>query len=200
MDASLFDGEAKEGNSPSQDPTASSNGANPSSGESEDARGENSHSDGEAEGEEVEACRYAPSPRTSLEPAREEIERELESLSRAPFRRILRDFLGFTPTAAALRRFAEKNPDKWAKSISILAQLGGFQNDVNVTNNIVNIGSMDDSALRKRMADLEAKLGISHNMIVSIENTPSPVLRERNPTSPDIIDVKATVTKDSPGA
>lgn len=154
--------------------------------------------DGKTPGPTVEASGEHPTPTARLEPSGEAIEQELESLSRAPFRRILKDFLGFTPTPEALKRFADKYPDKWAKSIGVIAQLAGYQTDVVETNNILIIGHMDDSALRKRMAELEQKLNLSHNTIsTKIENTPSRHFKESDPSSSNIIDVEATVKAES---
>lgn len=125
-------------------------------------------------------------------PTRAEIEQELESLSRGPFKRILADYLGFSPTAAALRRFADKSPDKWANSVGILAQLAGFKKDVVEVNNFMMIGHMDDATLYRKLQEAEAQFASSSRLI----ETPQPVqtLRERDPSSdPSIVDVQATV-------
>lgn len=132
--------------------------------------------------------------RASATPTREEVEIELESLSRGPFKRILADYLGFSPTPAAIKRFADKSPDKWATSIGVLAQLAGFKKDVVEVNNFMMIGHMDDASLHRRLQEVESQFAESSRLI---ENVPTPTLRERDPSSdPDIVDVKATIIPD----
>lgn len=123
-------------------------------------------------------------------PTREEVEDELAILSRGPFARVLADYLGFSPTPAALRRFADKSPDKWAGALAILADLSGYKKGVVEVNNIMMIGSMDDSALIKRVKELEQLMNAQTRLITSQEPANQP--RELAPSrDPDIIDVKA---------
>lgn len=194
MAESLHDREGEEAIPQRQ--TQDCQGGENTAGQDEGTGSLNSASDGETSGLTVEAS-GREYPKTALvEPSGEAIEQELESLSRAPFRRILKDFLGFAPTPEALRRFAERYPDKWAKSIGVIAQLAGYQTDVVETNNILIIGHMDDSALRKRMAELEQKLNLSHNVITAkVENSPSRHFKEASPSADNIIDVEATIKK-----
>lgn len=196
MDESLLDSEGAQAIPSGQTSPASANGSPPLGREGEASPSENPASDGGIAKEvETSGREY---PKTALvEPSGEDIEQELESLSRAPFRRILKDFLGFAPSPDALRKFAEKYPDRWANALSTLSQLGGYKKDVTETNNIIMIGHMDDSALRRRMAELESKLGVSGNMISAEVQMPSRRLQESSPSSDNIIDVKATVKPDN---
>lgn len=47
-------------------------------------------------------------------------------LDRQPFREELANFLNASPTPDAIRRFAEKSPDRWANAISALARAAGY--------------------------------------------------------------------------
>lgn len=127
-------------------------------------------------------------------PTRAEIEAELASLSRDPFRRVLADYLGFVPTPAALRRFANSKPDKWATALSIIAQLAGYKRDTVEVNNFMMIGSMDDATLLKRLKEVRQ---VKDEKDYLIESTAPPPKRELAPSrDPDIIDVQATIKKE----
>jgi hypothetical protein len=66
------------------------------------------------------------------EPSREEVRAELGALSRAPFRRILEDFLAAAPSTQAVAKAATKSPDRWAQSLSIIAKLGGYHEKLEI--------------------------------------------------------------------
>jgi hypothetical protein len=70
--------------------------------------------------------------RAMHEPSREEVRAELGALSRAPFRRILEDFLAAAPSTQAVAKAATKSPDRWAQSLSIIAKLGGYHEKLEI--------------------------------------------------------------------
>jgi hypothetical protein len=70
--------------------------------------------------------------RAMREPSREEVRAELGALSRAPFRRILEDFLAAAPSTQAVAKAATKSPDRWAQSLSIIAKLGGYHEKLEI--------------------------------------------------------------------
>lgn len=123
-------------------------------------------------------------------PAREDIEREFDALSRKPFQRILTAYIGFVPTASALRRFAERYPDKYAKSIEVLAQLAGYKRDTVEVNNLVMVGNMDDATILRKLREGQAQLASAERMITL--PTTQPATRELAPSRDEsIIDVEA---------
>lgn len=147
--------------------------------------------DGEAEEEVAESwgdpAAYAGANRSST-PTRTEVEHELAVLSRGPFQRILADYLGFSPTPKALRKFAERSPDKWVNALGVLAQLSGFKRDEVVVNNIVMVGSMSDYEINKRRLELRKMEEEAARLIGAPEPRPAEVSMERDP---DTIDVTA---------
>lgn len=156
---------------------------------------EGEHGDGSGEdAQKVEESWGDPSAYTganrSTTPTRAEVENELAILSRGPFQRILADYLGFSPTPAALRRFADKSPDKWAAALGVLADLSGYKKGVMEVNNIMMIGSMDDAALHRRLKELEGQVQDQQRLITGQEQAQPP--RELAPSrDSSIIDVQA---------
>jgi len=73
-----------------------------------------------------------------------EVSRQLAAFDRRPFRKVLADLIGATPTPAALAAFAARYPDKWAQAVTIFAGLAGFEKGL-VSLNVYNVGSMSDA-------------------------------------------------------
>jgi hypothetical protein len=84
--------------------------------------------------------------------------RELAAQARAPFRRVLAELIGARPTPEAIRRFADKYPDRWAQAVSIMGGLAGYERGV-VEVNVFNIKGLSDADLVKRLAEVEKQLG-----------------------------------------
>jgi hypothetical protein len=76
--------------------------------------------------------------------------RYLVGMNRSPFRRVLAELLECKPTPEAMRRFADKYPDRWAQAVSIMGGLSGFERGI-VEVNVFNIKGMSDSELMKRL-------------------------------------------------
>ena len=83
--------------------------------------------------------------------------RELSAQARAPFRRVLAELIGARPTPEAVRRFADKYPDRWAQAVSIMGGLAGYERGV-VEVNVFNIKGLSDADLDRRLAEVEAQL------------------------------------------
>lgn len=125
----------------------------------------------------------------STTPTRTEVEHELAALSRGPFQRILADYLGFSPTPKALRKFAERAPDKYISSLGVLAQLSGYKRDEVVVNNIMMIGSMSDYDIRQRRLEIK-RLEQEAARLIEGNQQPRPAEVSRE-LDPDTIDVQA---------
>jgi hypothetical protein len=115
------------------------NGSGQVSGQvSEQVTGQGSGRTDERTTAESAENREQPSPkrgrirRAMHEPSREEVRAELGALSRAPFRRILEDFLAAAPSTQAVAKAATKSPDRWAQSLSIIAKLGGYHEKLEI--------------------------------------------------------------------
>lgn len=65
-------------------------------------------------------------PRIPAKLIRENIEKRLARYDRDPFRDVLSDALSAKPTIAAWKRWAKKDPGKYANSIASLAKAAGF--------------------------------------------------------------------------
>lgn len=99
----------------------------------------------------------------TMHPNAEQIGVELARMMRSPFRRMLADYLGFAPTPEALKRFADKAPDRWIQGAVMLAQLSGYQKEVHVQQDVaVNVSVMSDAQIAERLAETRAKLGGFH--------------------------------------
>lgn len=95
--------------------------------------------------------------------ALEMVGRQLAAMSREPFRRLLAQLIGAAPTPEALRRFADKSPDRWAQALSILGGLAGYERGV-VEVNIFNIKGLSDSELMARLAEVEAQVAAARRL------------------------------------
>lgn len=106
---------------------------------------------------------------------------EIDALNRAPFRRMLADFLGVKPTRAALQKFANKSPDRWSQALSILAVLAGYERGVLQVNHY-NVQDLSDAELYKqaRMAGLTIDVTPEVGLLPAPTEISSPV-----PSSPE---------------
>lgn len=89
--------------------------------------------------------------------AAELVGRQLAAMSRQPFRDLLREMIGAAPTPEAIRRFADKYPDRWAQATSILAGLAGYERGI-VEVNVFHIKGLSDADLMRRLDEVEAAL------------------------------------------
>lgn len=92
----------------------------------------------QSEGERVKALLY------------EGLDNDIQSLSRAPFRGILAEWVRGAPTQEDFRKLAEKQPDRAMQAGSIAAKMAGYQESAKVEHehNInVKIQQMSDAEL-----------------------------------------------------
>jgi hypothetical protein len=88
-------------------------------------------------------------------PVQEDIIRSfLASYSRDPFQRQLAKLLGCSPDREAVQKFANRNPDRWARCIQIFASLSGYTEKIEVEHNF-NIDSMSDAEVERRLSEIE---------------------------------------------
>ena len=82
----------------------------------------------------------------------EAIHRHLEVLDRDPFRLELGRLLECAPTTKALKAFANKYPEKWAKALSTLGTLSGYETKTETQTNIyTQINVLSDSQLEEEL-------------------------------------------------
>lgn len=79
------------------------------------------------------------------------------AMSRQPFREALIALVGASPTPEAVRRFADRYPDRWAQAVSIMGGMAGFSRET-VELNVFNVKGLADSELMARLSSLDAKL------------------------------------------
>jgi hypothetical protein len=77
---------------------------------------------------------------------------DVDSLSRAPFKKMLGLMLGVTPTKASLQRFANKSPDRWAQALSVLGVLAGYERGAEVNLNFYSVKGLSDAELLREAA------------------------------------------------
>lgn len=88
----------------------------------------------------------------------EEIEVQLDSLSRQPFRQVLADVLASAPSMDDIRGFASRNPDRWGQLLAIVAKLGGYHDKLEVEGNMrLKVEDMSDAELVERIKQLEGE-------------------------------------------
>jgi hypothetical protein len=93
----------------------------------------------------------------------DQIHEELQSLSRAPFRRELAKILACAPTEAAYREQAERHPDRWGQNAAMFSRMAGYHEKLEVEGSLsVSVQGMSDSQLSERLAVLEAQLASMH--------------------------------------
>ena len=100
--------------------------------------------------------------------------RYLASMSRTPFRRVLAELLECKPTPEAVRRFADKYPDRWAQAVSMMAGLSGFDRGV-VEVNVFNVKGLPDSDLMRELQAVRrelAKVAPQVGEVVDVEVIP----------------------------
>jgi hypothetical protein len=107
--------------------------------------------------------------------------RYLGSMSRVPFRKVLAELVGAKPTPEAVRRFADKYPDRWAQAVSIMAGLAGYERGV-VELNLFNVRGLADSALLTELQEVRAALRKIAPKVADVEDA---VLVSEEPAKPD---------------
>lgn len=105
------------------------------------------------------------------------VEKELVRFDRGSFRKELARLLNIRPTTEALKAFANKHPDKWAQTVTMLANLSGFHQGVNVfVSGGVDPSQMTDVALiaevRRLSGEVVARARGAAGEVVDIEAVP----------------------------
>jgi hypothetical protein len=92
------------------------------------------------------------------------IAQQLANLSRSPFRDQVLKFLINAPSDQAIAFLAEKNPDRWAQALAIVARLGGYNEKLEVEASVsMSINAMSDAELAAEIAALKPSLDGSSN-------------------------------------
>jgi hypothetical protein len=95
-------------------------------------------------------------------PQVETLARQIGALSRTPFADELTKLLGVHhPTDAAIKKFANRHPDKWMSMVSTAAKLAGYADKSESLNvhAILSIQNMSDAELEIELARSMALLG-----------------------------------------
>jgi hypothetical protein len=97
---------------------------------------------------------------------------EIQELSRAPFRQILAEMLGCKPDIASLQDFANRQPDRWAQSVAIMAKNAGYEQKQTVEHNhSILLAQMSDAQLFAELRKSEQELEtLMHNDPALIEH------------------------------
>ena len=94
----------------------------------------------------------------------QQIAAELENLSRGPFRRILAKLLECAPSDNAISSQAEKNPDRWAQTVALIARLGGYNEKLEVEGSLnLKVQQLSDSELLVLLAEYQGTLDNESN-------------------------------------
>lgn len=87
------------------------------------------------------------------------IREELDAGSRAPFKSSLAETLMEKPDSPAIKRFANRYPDRWASMVATLARLAGYHDKTEETKTLnILISRMSDQEVLKNIAKLEGEL------------------------------------------
>ena len=104
-----------------------------------------------------------------------EVATALEIGSREPFTKELARWFNAAPSSAAIRRMAEKRPDRWVQAIAVLARLAGY-NDRTESVSLslfANIKNMSDAELEEELASLQQQLEALQRPRVEVEESKS---------------------------
>jgi hypothetical protein len=94
----------------------------------------------------------------------EQISAELENLSRGPFRRVLGKLLENGPSDEAIASQAERNPDRWAQTVALIARLGGYNEKLEVEGSLsLKVQQLSDSELVALLAEYQGQLDNQSN-------------------------------------
>lgn len=88
----------------------------------------------------------------------EEIQGHFDSLRRDPFKFELVKLLQNSPSPKAIKKFADKSPDRYWQAVVQAARLGGFSDKLEVDVKFKPLSSLADSELRNMLEDLNHKL------------------------------------------
>lgn len=101
-------------------------------------------------------------------PSGDEILAKLRTFDRDPFAVQLAQLLDCAPTAKAIRKFANKYPDRWAQAVSIFSGLNGYSAKTEVINNnlFMVVGKLSDAEIEQRLRVVLPKLAISQARII----------------------------------
>ncbi len=84
---------------------------------------------------------------------------QIMALQREPFREVLAEALGCTPSREAMAAFSEKHPDRWAQCLAILGRLSGYKDEMAVAKDSnVSISLMSDAELIEEMHRLRRQV------------------------------------------
>jgi hypothetical protein len=123
-----------------------------------------------------------PSTQTGRKNEADETLKEIESYSRAPFRRILSDLVVATPGVEELRTFARKAPDRHAQSMAIVGKLAGFSEKLEIDGSLaMRIDKMCDSQLIAAYNQLRRELKEEVRAEIDAELASPPALIDVTP-------------------
>lgn len=78
----------------------------------------------------------------------EKILAQFQMKSREPFQELLATILQCKPSVEALKAHAEKSPDRWSQTLSIVAKLAGYNDKLEIEGSLVaRAVSMSDAEL-----------------------------------------------------
>jgi hypothetical protein len=88
-----------------------------------------------------------------------EVREQIENLSRRPFRTVLARLLDNAPSDEAIAGQAERNPDRWAQTVALIARLGGFNEKLEVEGSITHkINELSDAELEAQLAQYQVQM------------------------------------------
>ena len=94
-------------------------------------------------------------------PTREEIADQLKAFNRGPFLEVLADLMSCAPTLEDIETMAKDDPNKWAKTVQIIAKLSGYHDKLEITGNIaVEIKGLGDAQLLSKIEEVSKKLSV----------------------------------------
>lgn len=90
---------------------------------------------------------------------------KIAALSRSPFRDKVVQFLVNGPSDGAIACLAERNPDRWAQALAIVARLGGFNEHLTIEGTLTHrIEALSDVELDAEITALRHRLEASSNV------------------------------------
>lgn len=129
--------------------------------------------------------------------AHAETMRYLASMSRSPFRKVLAELIEAKPTPEAVRRFADKYPDRWAQAVSMMAGLSGFDRGV-IEVNVFNIKGLSDAELMRRLEQVTAEVAALARPRITGEVVDAKVVGDATNVAPEATFVAQSTPEPAP--
>jgi len=119
----------------------------------------------------------------------EQLRQKLQSYDRTPFLDLLAVWMECTPNVQDIMLFAQKHPDRFIHSMTLLGKMGGFSEKKEIDVNLsAQVTALSDSQLEDRLRDTAYRLGIPlpKALLLKVIDAPSETVSEPTTKGPNV--------------